>query len=328
MQWIDPNRFGQRQKWHKQDDQCRDGLHEHAHNKQQQVDHQDDQEPIVGNAKNAIGDGLRDTFRHQYPAKDIGKAYQRKNARSRGSAFNQDAWQLGDGQFTVDEGPDNKGIDRSHNGGFRWSGEARKQPVDDQEGHRQGPECPRERARDFSEALPFLTGEVLADRDHIGRDHHCDTHEDARHRTGQEHLAHGNARQRADDDHRHRGGNDRSNGRRCGSDRSGEIRWIPSLFHARDHDTADGSRVSHRRAGNAAKQHRGRNVGQSQTTRDPAHQRICKPDDALGDPAPVHQVAREDETRNGQQNKNVHSSIHFLRHDHHWDARYQQIGQR
>ena len=54
---------------------------EHSHKQQQDVDQQDDQIFVLGNAQNTFGNGLGNLLRHQNPAKDIGKTHQNKDGR-------------------------------------------------------------------------------------------------------------------------------------------------------------------------------------------------------------------------------------------------------
>ena len=135
---------------------------------------------------------------------------------------------------------DDEGVDAGNDRGFGRRRQTRKQAVDDQEGHRQRPEgTAEEGAARPRHALPFLARKIAADGDEIGRHHHRQPHQDARNGAGKEHLADRNARERADDDHRHRGRDDRPDRRGRGGDGGGEIGRVARLLHAGDHHAAD-----------------------------------------------------------------------------------------
>ena len=321
MQRVDAHSGRQRQQRDEQDDQRGDGFHEHADKQQKQVDQQDHQILVVGDRQHRPGDGLRNTLGYQDRPERIGKADQDQNGGGGNRAVHDDLRHRTQRQVTVDECPDHKGIDRGDHRRLRGRRKARQQATDDQAGHGNRPEGAKEGPAQLAKSLPGLTWEAPPLGNQPCGEHHRKAHQKARDRPGQEHLAHRDAGQGADDDHRHRGRDDRPDGRGGRRYRCREVCGIARLLHPGDHHPADRGRVRDRRSRDAAEQHGRAHIGQPQPAAHPADHRIGKPDDPLGDAAGIHQVTSQDEPRNAQQHKDIDAGVHLL-----WQRHERQVG--
>jgi hypothetical protein len=124
----------------------------------------------------------------------------------------------------------------------------------------------------------------------------------------------GDVRDRPVNDHRDARRNDGADGRgRCG-DGARKRGAVAAPDHGRDQDGAGRGRVGRGRPGDPGHDHVGDHHHVREAAHDVADQFVREIDQALGDPAAVHQFARQDEKRDRQQRKGVHRDEHALRH--------------
>jgi len=58
---------------------------------------------------------------------------------------------------------------------------------------------------------------------------------------------------------------------------------------------------------------------------DMPHESVAESDDPVGNPSPVHEVARENESGNAEEHENINARVHFLRDHHERDACHPQV---
>lgn len=145
-------------------------------------------------------------------------------------------------------------------------------------------------------------------------DHHAQ--EDPRHvpRHEQRRDRHPAGDGRVDDRGRRR--RDEQPGRGRGDvDRGAESRVVAGLLLPLVQRAADRRGRRHGRTGQRAEQHVGQHVGVRQRAGDPAHRHQGEVDEPARDAAGVHEVAREDEQRHGQQREALDADVHLLPDD-------------
>ena len=146
----------------------------------------------------------------------------------------------------------------------------------------------------------------------VDRDHQRQAHQHAGDDAGQEQAADRHRNHAAPDDHQDRRRNDHAHHRRAGDQRDGERRVVALLFHRRDQHAADARGFGGRRAGDAGEQHRHQHADVAEAAGKVADQRARQADQLFGDARRVHQVRREHEKRNRQQQERVVRLQHLV----------------
>ena len=123
----------------------------------------------------------------------------------------------------------------------------------------------------------------------------------------------------ADDHESDRRRDDRAHDVRGGGQRRGEARRIAFLHHRRDEYPAERARVGHRRARDAGHEGRRRDVAHREPAAEPPEDRVRESEEAIGHPAGGHQVAGEQEERDGEEQQAVDAGDDLLRDDHQVD---------
>ena len=168
--------------------------------------------------------------------------------------------------------------------------------------------------------MPWATRIVVPDRQNVADEHHAQTEQDAGNCPRHEHSADRNAGQGADNDHRHARRNNGADGGRGGRNRGRKRYRVAFLFHARNHDRANGGGFGDSSSGNTGKHHRGGNVSQAQAAANPADTGAGETDDSVGNAATVHQVPGHDEAGNAQQDEGIDAGVDFLRENNQRDV--------
>ena len=162
------------------------------------------------------------------------------------------------------------------------------------------------------------SGALVAALDGVDVDehHHQHCHDQRRDHTAHKQLGHTDRGRRAVYDQRDRGREDGADDRGGSSNGSGEIIVVAVVTHGLDLDSAQTASVGRSRAGHAGKDDRGQHVGVTQTTGNPAHQLAGGAEQLVGDLTGVHQVARQNEQRNSDEQPAVNTGNHLLTDDH------------
>ena len=162
-------------------------------------------------------------------------------------------------------------------------------------------------------AVAVVLGHELAKAPEVDQDHEGQPHEHARHEPSQKeppdgHLGHGPI-----DHHGDAGRDDRSDGGRGHRHRRGILLPIPLVGHGLDLDHTETARVCHGGSGHPSEDHARENVGMGQAAANGTHQGAREVEEAIGDPALVHQATRQHEERNRDQHEGIDAGDHALR---------------
>ena len=144
------------------------------------------------------------------------------------------------------------------------------------------------------------------------RAHQAQTDHHARDVARQKHVQQGQARGHGGDDHREGGGDDGAQGAGRGDHGCREVPGVVFVLHRLDHGRGDGRRIGHGRTGDAAHDHAGQNRHHGEAAPEVADQGHAEVHRPFGDPPLAHDVADQDEARDGQQGEGVHADHHLL----------------
>ena len=112
------------------------------------------------------------------------------------------------------------------------------------------------------------------------------------------------------DQHRHAGRDDRSHHRRSRYHRRHEPTRVALTHHARGQHRPDGRALGQRHARHAGEQHAGQHDHVGQAAPQVAHQAVGKIDQLGQHATALHEIARDDEERDGEQREGVHAPEH------------------
>ena len=147
-------------------------------------------------------------------------------------------------------------------------------------------------------------------------DHQRDAHHKARQDAGLEEVADGGAGRDAVDHERDGRRNDDADRARRGGERRGIALVIALLLHLGDHERADGRHRRRAGARDGRVEHGGERRDRAETAGEEADDIVREVEQALGDAAVAHEVAREHEERNRHQGEAVDAREGILRdHD-------------
>ncbi|MPM49534.1 hypothetical protein SDC9_96264 [bioreactor metagenome] len=217
-------------------------------------------------------------------------------------------------QRPVVEEADNHGVHRgegrSLSGGVPAGGDA----AHDDHGGEQG-------GKGFFEKLPYFTGsgffvlwEVAPVPHEVHDEHHGQSHEDAGDHAAEKEGRHGGVSQAGVD---HHGDARRDDDPYCGGrggDAHGVFLVVARLDHGGDEHLAHSGGVRLGRARDAGEDHGDEDIGVGQAAPDISHKGDAEIHQFLGDFPVVHEVCREDEKRDGQQDEGVESVEHLHEH--------------
>ncbi len=152
---------------------------------------------------------------------------------------------------------------------------------------------------------------VLAgdDEHDTGKDDHC---KDAPEDTGREHVRNGAADECAVNDHDDARRDDGAETARHGHETGGLRFGVFNLLHGRIDHRADGDGRGRAAAGERGEERAGENGRIGQTAADAAGENVGKVHDFAVDAAGGHQVAGENEQRDGHERERVHARVQAL----------------
>ena len=150
-----------------------------------------------------------------------------------------------------------------------------------------------------------MARQLVADGIISDEGHHQQAEHDPRKDRGKEEAGNRNLRIDGIDDRRDAGRNDRAEARRGQRYAHREAQRIAGVTHRLDLDAAERAEIGKGRAGHAGKHQAAQHVDVAEPTGDEGNERVAEAEDAMRHPAPVHQAAREDEQRDGQQRIDV-----------------------
>ena len=196
---------------------------------------------------------------------------------------------------------DQRGGDRADGRGFRRIGEAAEDGADDDDRDQQGGRRPQDRHDALARRLIVGAG-IVVDISHQ-RDDEAEHHreDDARHDAGDQHVADRDLREHAVDHEHHRRRNDRAEHAAIGGEARREGLVVALLLHLRHHDLRHDRDLRGRRSQDRGDEHVGEDVDVGEPALQRADERHRHVDDAPGDAAAVHDLADQDEERNGDQ---------------------------
>ena len=220
-------------------------------------------------------------------------------------------------QLLIDNGADKQAVYRGHGRRLCGGEVAAVDAAEDNDGHQQTPEGALERAPHLAPALPRVGGlQVVLVRIDLHHEDHGRAHDDAGENTGHEDIAYGNAGQggvnhegnarRDDDRDRGRGGD------HAVRERIGEFL---ALDHGGDQDNAQRRHGGRAGAGNRAEEAGHDDADHRDAAAQIPKQGVDERDQPVGDAGFGHDVAREDEERNGQQQILADAAVDLPRDD-------------
>jgi hypothetical protein len=158
---------------------------------------------------------------------------------------------------------------------------------------------------EYDVATPFVLVRVIRDRDHHQRGHH-----ESRHDAREEQLSDRHVRHHSVDHERQRRRNDWAERGGSRGDANRKADGVALVVHRLDLDRAQARGVGDGSTRHAGEDHRADDVDMAQPAFEPADKRQCEIVNAIGDARVVHQVARHDEKRHGEQRKAVDAADH------------------
>ena len=202
----------------------------------------------------------------------------------------------------MDEKPDQERIDDGDGGCLGRREDAAEDAAQDHHGHEQGGQRVDEALADLAQCR-HLAARVPAARasDMDGPAGEADAEQQPRHDARDEEVGDRYVGHEGEDDHRDRGRDDDADGAGDRDQGGGEGEAVAAALHARDHDRADGGAVGHRRARHAGEQHAGRDRDEAQAAGHEAQEPGREGDETLADATLGHQLAGQDEERDGEE---------------------------
>ena len=288
------------------------GVHEHAEDQDDDV-HDEEEDPLVGRqAEDPGADVLCQLLARDDVADDGGRPDHDARGPHVLDGGLDDVDEVSPPEGAVGEHRDEDGVqggDGPRLGGCRDSEIDAHQENDRGHQRRDGLEGGDE------EGLPdeLVSPRVLAligddaDVDHQGgcqeegRDHTA--HEEGSDRGGAEHRI---------DDQRDGWREDRAERRRSRRDGAGVFRLVAGRRHRLDLDLAEARRIGDRRSGHAAEEQGAQDIDLAERPAHPSGQPECEVVDHLGDPPRIHDVCREDEEGDGDDDVVGVVGVHHL----------------
>jgi|GEM_PF-5643456 len=211
------------------------------------------------------------------------------------------ARQLGKLELLGPEFSDQCCCDGPDGGGFGRVGETAENGADDDDRDQQCRRRPQDRHDALTRRLIIRAG-IVVDVAHQ-RDDEAEHHreDNARHDTGDQHVADRDLRQHAVDHEHHRGRDDRPEHAAISGQSRGEGLVVALLLHLRHHDLGHDRDLRGRRAQDRGDEHIGEDVDVGEPAPERADECHRHVDDAPCDAAAVHDLADQDEERNGDQ---------------------------
>ena len=159
--------------------------------------------------------------------------------------------------------------------------------------------------------------ELIFDGKEKYQNHQGYTHQQTGQHAAHEQLGHADAGRRAVNDQGDAGRENGSDDRGSRRHRAGKVVVVAVFGHSLHLDGAKAACIRRGAAGHARENDAGHDVGVSQTSGNPAHQLLGEAEDFVRDLACVHQVAGQDEQRDGDEQIGIDAGDHFLADDHH-----------
>ena len=295
-----------RQQDGREDRAAGDVVHEHAHDQQEHVHDEQHHDLVAAQAE----DEGRERLGHLLERHHIREA--RGHADDKGRRAGDDdrvlhaVDELLPADLLVDKRADDERIHARHSrrlGGGKLAGIDAAEDDDRAEDRPERVEEGLPERLEAELAAVALPAVALADVPVI--DHQRDAHHKARQDTGLEEVADGGAGRDAVDHERDGRRNDDADRARRGGERRGIALVIALLLHLGDHERADGRHRRRAGAGDGRVEHGGERRDRAETAGEEADDIVREVEQALGDAAVAHEVAREHEERNRHQGEAV-----------------------
>ena len=295
-------------------DQDRGGdVHEGACDQQDHVHDEQDDHGVIGDAQQRGGHGLRDLQEGHDPAQNVGHADQKDHHAAHLGAFHHDVPEFFPGNVAVADAQD-QGVDHGDGRALGGAENAGDDAADDHDDQGQGGDGLQGGLAQVGPA-EFAGGAFIAllAGDDDGHHHAAQRPDDAGQVAGHEQRGHrGAARGQGVSDQCVGRGDQQAGGGRSAVGGGAQGFVIALLLLAFQHHRADGGSRGRSRTGNGAEQRIGAHVGHQQGAGQLAQNRHDEIDQPLGDAALVHQVARQDEERDGRQAEFAHAHENAL----------------
>ena len=294
-------------------DQAGDAVDHRADHQQDDVDQQHEGHRILGDRLDRGRDRLRDLAVDQHPGEHGGGGDEEEHDRRVDAGTQHHLRQLAELELLGPIAADQQSRDRADSGRLSRIGEAAEDRADDDDRDQQG----RGRAQHDPGALAqgeLVAGRVVVDEAHAGDDQEeQDGQEHARHDAGHQHVADRDLGQNGIDDEHHRGRDDRAEHAAIGGEAGGEVLVVALALHFGDHDLRHDRDLCRGRAEDRGDEHVGEDVDIGQPALERADEGHGEVDDAARDAAAIHDLADQDEERDGDQPVAVDAAEHLQR---------------
>ena len=280
-------------------------LDEQAADEDEDQYQEDDEDRFLGEAEHGLRDGLRRLLEDDGIADHAGQEDDQRDHADVLDALGQRLLQARPGQFAMDEGADDDGVDDGEGADLGGGEDAGADADQERDREDQRPFGAPQRLRHLRPGRPLLADDAVAlllgeepDGRHQ-RDHHDEAGDDA----GEKQPADRDVSDEAVEDEAEARRDRRGDQRADGDGRGGEALRIAACDHAGAEDARFHRRVGDGRAGHAAHEGREQDADLREAARHPGDQRVGTVDQPLGDAGLVHHMAGEDEERHGEERK-------------------------
>ena len=236
--------------------------------------------------------------------------------------FRRIGCQIGEPDLAVDHHADQKRVEDGDDGRFGRGEDAAIDAADDHDRHQQGQRRSFQSGGETELAFPVVLPQPLDPAPDIDEQGERRRDQDARPDAGDEQLADGNLRRHGVEDHRDRRRDDHAKLRRSRLKGRREGCGIAVADHRRDQDRADREGGGDAGARYRREDHAGQDAGAGEAALDAADDGFGEIHQSGGDAADLHQVAGQDEERDGGQRVAVERDEKLL-----GDQQQRQVGE-
>ena len=308
----------------KEDDDCRDRIHEGAEDDVQERNEQQGWNLLADNGTGRIQHHLGDLQIGHHVAECTCAADAQQGLGAFYAGFHEHLGHFLPGAGPVDEHDQEQRVDHGDHAALRSGENAAEHAQNDNEGNQQGGKSPLGGIPDLPQSCALLNCHalVLFGPD-IGDDHNGQAHQHTGDNAAHEQCGNGNAAECTVGNHHDAGRDDGADGCGRGIDGRCHFRSITGLAHGGDHNSAQCGGVSSGGTGDTGHNHVGHHVHVSQAAGDVTHQLAGKAHQTVGDLAAIHDIAHQQKQGNGQERERVQLCIDLLAHYDGGDAHVQ-----